>query len=328
MQQAQPTATLVEHIQELRSRLMWAVGFVMVGAVAGYFIHDTLVEVMQRPLNDTLYYTTPTGAFSFIIKVCTVFGLLVALPVVIYQIFGFFGPLIKNSTKRTLVVYMLYSCVLALVGILFAYFLSLPAALNFLVNFSKDSNITSLITANEYFNFVLTYLLGFAVIFQLPLIVSFINKITPLQPLKMLKATRYVILGSFIGAAIITPTPDPLNQALMAAPVILLYLMSTAVIAMKSSNSKPIISHATEEQSAAAQYVNDEQKTMTSSANQPRNVSKKPTIINDFIPVSHSISPKKTVSVPIQPTDNKVSETKLMGRVIISDFYNPAVRTS
>lgn len=224
--------TLAEHLQELRRRVMWIVLFIVIGAVAGYFMHDALVSAMQRPLNDNLYYTAPTGAFSFIIKVCTVFGLVAAMPVILYQIFAFFGPLIVRRTKRSLVFYVTGSFLLAAAGAAFAYFLSLPAALHFLVNFGGN-NIHSLITANEYFNFVLVYVTGFALIFQLPLVISFINRISPLGPMKMLKATRYVVLGSFIAAAVITPTPDPLNQFMMAAPIISLYLLSVAVVALK-----------------------------------------------------------------------------------------------
>lgn len=207
--------------------------FLVAGAVAGYFIHDYLVAFLQRPLNDSLYYTTPGGAFSFVIKVCTVFGLVVALPMLIYQIFAFFGPLISLKTKRGISLYVLASFALAVGGIAFAYFISLPAALHFLVNFGGASNIESLITANEYFNFVLTYVAGFAVLFQVPLIILLIDKVKPLPPKSLFGSLRYVVLGSFIAAAVITPTPDPMNQILMAGPIILLYLLSASVVALR-----------------------------------------------------------------------------------------------
>ena len=219
-------ATFAEHVQELRGRLFWTILFLIIGATLGYFINDTLILWLQRPLNESLYYTTPGGAFSFIIKVCTVFGFVVALPVLIYQIFAFFGPLIKLKTKRSFVGYIVASFMLAAAGIAFAYLVSLPAALHFLVGFGDSSNIKSLITANEYFNFVLTYIAGFAALFQVPLIVILIDKIKPMPPLKLIGSLRYVILASFIVAAVITPTPDPVNQALMAGPIILLYLCS------------------------------------------------------------------------------------------------------
>lgn len=225
--------TFAEHIQELRRRLMWSVLFIVIGASIGYAMHDFLLVVLQQPLHEKLYYTTPTGAFSFIIKICTVFGLIVALPMIIYQTFSFFGPLIKKRTKRQITGYVMASFLLACAGIAFAYFISLPAALKFLVNFgSETGSIEALITANEYFNFVLAYIGGYAVLFQLPLIIAFINRLTPLTPSKMFGSFRYVILGSFVAAAIITPTPDPINQAIMAGPIILLYFVTACVVSL------------------------------------------------------------------------------------------------
>lgn len=234
---AERTATFAEHVQELRGRLMWTLLFVAIGAGVGYALHGHLLEIMQRPLNDTLYYTNPTGAFSFIIKICTVFGIIVALPMALYQVFAFFEPLIAVKTRRMLTLYVFVSVLLAGSGILFAYYISLPAALHFLVNFGGEG-IESLITANEYFNFVLAYIAGFAVLFQLPLIILFINKVTPLTPRKLLGGTRYMVLGSFVVAAVITPTPDPFNQALMAGPIILLYFLSVLVVAVINHQSR------------------------------------------------------------------------------------------
>lgn len=234
-----PKLTFAEHIYELRKRLMWSLLFVALGAGLGYFLHDTIIWLLQQPLGEQLYYTTPTGAFSFVIKVCCVFGFIVSLPVVMYQAFSFFEPLVPVKTRRSLVWYVLVSVLLALAGIAFAYFVSLPAALHFLVSFGSNAgDIQALITAEEYFNFVLAYVAGFAALFQLPLIITFINKVTPLKPSQLMSGIRYVILGSFIAAAIITPTPDPINQALMAGPIILLYFMSVLVIMATNAAKK------------------------------------------------------------------------------------------
>jgi sec-independent protein translocase protein TatC len=231
--------TFAEHIRELRSRLVRSLIFVLIGAAIGYALHDVLLVLLQRPLHDTLYYNTPTGAFSFIVKICVTFGIITALPVVIYQTFSFFGPLIKARTRRQFVSYVCMSFLLATAGIVFAYLVSLPAALHFLVNFGEGKgDIQALITADEYFNFVLTYIAGFAVMFQLPLIISFINRMKPMQPQKLIGHTRYVVLFSFIAAAIITPTPDPFNQFIMAAPIVLLYFVSVLVVAMTNAKTR------------------------------------------------------------------------------------------
>ncbi len=221
----------ISHISELRTRLMWSVGFIVAGAVFGYFLRGQLLGFVQRPLGQTLYYTDPTGALSFVIKICVVFGVLFGLPVAMYHVFAFLGPLLSKRSKGLIVFFTFCSVVLAVLGAAFAYFVTLPAALHFLVGFSSQS-IQALITADEYFNFAFAYILGVALLFQLPLLLLFINRIKPLQPTKLLGATRFVVLVSFIVAAIITPTPDPMNQGLMALPAILLYLGSILMIAL------------------------------------------------------------------------------------------------
>jgi sec-independent protein translocase protein TatC len=116
-----------------------------------------------------------------------------------------------------------------ILGMLFAYFVSLPAALKFLGGFSSGE-IKSLISTNEYFSFVTGYLIGFGLLFQLPLIMVFINKIVRLDFKKLMKLERWVILVAFIIAAILTPTPDFVNQTIMAVPIILLYQISALMI--------------------------------------------------------------------------------------------------
>jgi len=110
-------------------------------------------------------------------------------------------------------------------GVSFAYFVSLPAALYFLGEFGS-AQVQSLISTDAYFSFVTRYLLGFGILFQLPLILLLVNAISPMSPRHLMWYQRYVIVLSFVLAAIITPTPDPLNQAIMAVPVILLYQVS------------------------------------------------------------------------------------------------------
>lgn len=231
------SATFAEHLSELRKRFMWILLFVAVGGGIGYALHDKLLQILQRPLNDSLYYTNPGGAFSFVMKLCVVFGIIVAIPVLSYHVFAFFGPLIAKRTKRMTVLYISMSVILAIAGILFAYFVSLPASLHFLTTFGSG-DIQAIITANEYFNFVLAYVAGFAILFQVPLVIMFINRMTPLPPKKLLGGTRYVIVISFILAAVITPTPDPMNQAIMAGPIIALYIFSIALVALQPKRFK------------------------------------------------------------------------------------------
>ncbi len=229
--------TVADHLQELRGRLLKSLIALFLGGTLGYVYHDQILEILIKPLGQQLYYTSPAGGFEFLIKTCIFFGFMLALPFLVYNLLKYVAPAIPNSVKYRTSQILITSSILAILGASFAYFVSLPAALHFLNNFSTGP-VTSLITANEYFNFVMIYVAGFAALFQMPLIIFFINKVTPLTPSKLMEKQRVVILGSFIAAAIITPTPDPINQALMAAPIVALYQTSIGVVWQNNKSAK------------------------------------------------------------------------------------------
>lgn len=229
---------IIDHIHELRRRLLVCAVFVVVGSAVGYYLNETLARLIQQPLGEKLYFTSPTGGFNFIVVLCLSFGFLVALPCIIYQILAFLHPVLPHANRAIRFWYPLCSISLAALGVAFAYFISLPAALHFLTSIGNGSNIESLITTDAYFRFALAYLLGLAILFQLPLLLIIINRVTPLKPRKLMKAQRYVIVGSFIIAAILTPTPDPFNQALMAGPVIVLYQLSIILIWLRNMKKR------------------------------------------------------------------------------------------
>ncbi|MDB5184782.1 MAG: Sec-independent protein translocase subunit TatC, sec-independent protein translocase protein TatC [Candidatus Saccharibacteria bacterium] len=222
---------LIQHVQELRAHLTWMAIFVTAGGLIGYFLQDRLLTLLQKPLNQTLYYSSPTGGIAFLFKLCITTGIIFALPAILYNTFRFVEPVLEKDQRKGLVKYIVWSFMLAYAGVAFAYFVSLPAALHFLSGFGGDK-VKALIGANEYFNFAIAYVGGFAFLFQLPLIILFINRIKPLKPSKMMKAQRWVILISFIVAAVLTPTPDPFNQTIMAVPMIILYQFGVFLVMM------------------------------------------------------------------------------------------------
>lgn len=226
----------IEHVHELQKRLTWSLLAIAIGGGISYYFYDPLLKLVQEPLGQTLYYTSPTGGFSFLFKLCLAAGFVLALPIIIYHVFGFLGPLLHRRRRTSIVAFTMWSFNLAYAGVLFAYFISLPAALHFLAEFG-GGGVQSLITVDEYFNFALAYLAGFALLFQVPLVVLFINRIHRLKPGGMMGAQRYIILFSFIAAAMLTPTPDPFNQLLMAAPAVVLY--QVAIILVLLTNRKP-----------------------------------------------------------------------------------------
>ncbi len=242
--------SVAEHLHELRTRLTWSVVALSIGGIMGYVYNKPIIGFLVKPLNEQLYYTSPTGGFEFLIKICLFFGFLGAIPIIVYNLLRFVAPALPSKVSYKTGRILLLSTLLAFAGVTFAYYVSLPAALHFLNKFSSGY-VTSLISANEYFTFVMVYLAGFAALFQMPLIMSFINKVTPLKPAALMKKQRVVILISFVIAAILTPTPDPLNQALMAAPIIGLYQTSVGVVWQTNRRQSRRVRRASTKQLAA-----------------------------------------------------------------------------
>ncbi len=223
--------TLAEHFSELRYRLICCTLSILIGGTAGYFYNQQILAFLTHPLGKTLYYTSPTGGFDLVLKISILFGALISFPIVAYHLLRFIQPAIPSSYKMSLNKFLVSSWLLLMSGVAVAYYLSLPAALRFLSDFGSEQ-VRALITAQDYFSFVLSYLGGFGLMFQIPIIMVLIHKITPLNPKKLLSYVRYVVIVSFLIAAILTPTADPINQTIMALPIILLYTLSIGVIAL------------------------------------------------------------------------------------------------
>lgn len=221
--------TIAEHVNELRRRALWCLLALFTGGIIGYRFQETIINWLTKPLGKELFYSSPTGGFDFLIKICLFVGFLGSIPIILYNFMKFILPSLPKMKDAKIGRTFLLSIVLAGLGVLFAYKVSLPAALHFLNEFSNN-HVQSLISAQEYFNFVIIYLGGFAALFQMPLILVFLNKLVRLNVRKLARNQRFVILISFIIAAILTPTPDPINQTLMAVPIILLYQLSVTFV--------------------------------------------------------------------------------------------------
>ena len=228
-----PTETLPfnTHLDELRYRFLITLGCLVVGTIIGYFLHDFILALLTKPLDKPLYYSSPAGGFDFTIKLSFFFGLIVSIPVFVYQTLQFIQPAFSRELKHSLTTILFTSCLLLMTGMSFAYLISLPAALYFLDTFS-NSDVHSLISTSEYFSFVSRYIFGFGLLFQLPLILFVVNKIQKIPLRTLMRYQKWVVLGSFIVAAILTPTPDVFNQLLMAVPLIILYQLTILLLWM------------------------------------------------------------------------------------------------
>lgn len=235
---AAPVQTFHDHVVELRNRLSFvALAFIACAALS-YPFFALIMDVLVHPLGDnTLYYLTPLGGIGFIIKVCMFIGALGAIPFLIFHLYKYLLPVIKGVRTRIALWYGFLSLCLAIAGIVFAYVVSLPAALHFLTNFDLEQ-VTAMLTVDSYFSFVVTYLLVTALLFQIPLIMAIIDTITPLKPRRLMGYQRHVVLAAFIVAAVVSPTPDMVNQTLLAAPMIAAYQVGIGSVYLQSRRRK------------------------------------------------------------------------------------------
>ncbi|HRF28956.1 MAG TPA: twin-arginine translocase subunit TatC [Candidatus Saccharibacteria bacterium] len=228
--------TFGDHVKELRTRLFLVAGVFFVLSLIAYAIRDVLIEVVLSPIgHQKLIYLNPTGGFNFIFSVTMYAAAVVVMPFLLFQVYQFVKPTLPAKARRYSVPVFLVATVLMCSGVLFGYFVAVPSAIHFLNTFAGDYVEASL-TADSYLNFFMAYVAGLGLLFQLPLILLFWNWISPIQKGGLLNSQRYVIAGSFIVAAMITPTPDAVNQAMVAGPIIVIYQLG--VIAVFNMNRR------------------------------------------------------------------------------------------
>ena len=213
--------SLVGHLTELRRRIIIMVVAIVIASCVCYYFVDDLMALLVAPAGK-LYYMRPTEAFFTYMKVALVAGVVVASPVVFYQIWSFVAPALSDR-ERKLTNWILPAAVALFAGgISFCYAFVLPAAIKFFIGFSTEE-LQPLFSFGQYVDFVISFIIPFGVIFETPLIITilgYFNLITS----KFLKAKRKIfILLAFIIGAVVSPTPDVFSQSMIALPMILLY---------------------------------------------------------------------------------------------------------
>jgi sec-independent protein translocase protein TatC len=217
------------HLQELRNRFFIAVFFIVAGSIFGWFIKETILDILLAPFGQTLYYTAPAGGLAFLMKVSVLFGVLVSMPVIYSQFWGFLSPAFPELHRKFVRSIALASTLLFFSGVSFSYFFLVPAALKLFSQF-QDVSLAPLISGDAYFSFVATYLLWFGLLFQIPVVFVILGKLGIIKKAFLKKSLPYAFFASFAVAALITPTPDPFNQAMVALPIFMLFLASWVLI--------------------------------------------------------------------------------------------------
>jgi sec-independent protein translocase protein TatC len=204
---------------------------VLLFGTAAYFVQQHIVNLLLRPAHGQHFiYTSPGGGIGFLFEICTDVGLILSLPLVIYEILGFLAPLLDHKVRRFIGRCVAVSAVLGALGVAFGYFLGLPLALHFLSHQFSTAQITPLLTISEYMSFVTIYLGGSALLFQIPLVLMIINRIKPLSPRRLLGYERWVIVIAFVVSALMAPTINVIDQLVIAGPVILAYQVGVGLI--------------------------------------------------------------------------------------------------
>jgi sec-independent protein translocase protein TatC len=224
----------LDHLDELRKRLVISVLALVVGFLVMFAFIERVFAFIMRPLQEalpaggTLIYTEPAEAFLLYIKIAALAGLILASPVILSQVWLFVAPGLYANEKRYAIPFVVFATLFFLSGALFSHYVVFPLAWRFFAGFSTDY-MAFTPKIGPVFSLYTRLLLAFGIIFQLPTIVFFLARMGVVTAGLMWRNTKYAVLGIFIVAAVLTPTPDVVTQSLMAGPMMLLYGISIGI---------------------------------------------------------------------------------------------------
>lgn len=232
--------SLMEHLEELRSRLMWAIATLAVAFFPCWIFVDEIFAFLQRPImkllppGKKLAYTGITDPFILYFKVAALAAIFVASPFILYQFWRFIAPGLYRHERRYLLPFLFFGSFFFLAGGAFAYYVAFPLAAEFLLKIGGA--FEPVITIERYFGFQMTIILGLGLMFELPIVIFVLAAMGLVTPRFLMRNFRWAVVIIFIVAAIITPTSDILNLCVFAVPAILLYLVGVGAAALVRRN--------------------------------------------------------------------------------------------
>ena len=227
-----------EHLVDLRKRLVNSFIAIGIGMLIGFFAAKYVIDYVVGPvrmalrangLQDSVYYSSLQGYVGLYINLSFYLGLVLAMPVVLHQVWLFVAPGLYKHERRAVTSFIFSSMALFVCGVTFGYFILLPRVLNFLIRFASGGPIKPLISINEYFELVLAVLVGLGLIFELPVLIFILSVFGIVTPRFLLRNFRYGMLIITIVAAIVTPTPDATTMLVFMAPMVVLYFVGVLV---------------------------------------------------------------------------------------------------
>jgi sec-independent protein translocase protein TatC len=217
-------ATLVEHLDELRTRIFVSLGALVLGFVVAFVFHKRILDWLNAPLPPERrrpITLSPAEPFLTSIKVSLLAGLALALPVILWQLWNFLAPAVEQHSERTVLIFVVMATALLIAGVSFGYWVVLPKAISFLTNWDEEQFMIEL-RARDYYGFVMTVLLAVGLVFQLPIFMLALVRLGVVSTLTLRTHRR---LGYFIVAviAVVLPGIDPVTTTLQAIPLLVLY---------------------------------------------------------------------------------------------------------
>lgn len=227
-----PEAPLTEHLAELRTRLIKIILSLIVGTMVAFTKASLLFNILKYPLfkvnpNLKLYFLSPTEPFFTAFKISFLAGFIIASPFIFYQVWKFIEPALYEHEKRLALPFVFFTTIFFIVGVLFCFYMVLPIAIGFFINFGNvQLEAEAIFSVKEYISFVLRMLFAFGVTFELPVVLSLFARLGIVSPQFLIKIRPYFIVIAFIVAAILTPTPDIFSQLMLAIPMVVFYEIS------------------------------------------------------------------------------------------------------
>lgn len=253
---------LTGHLSELRKRIVISLAAIIIGFIFTFNYSEELFNLLTLPLrsrisfslnypyvlmvatgisNPSLVFLAPAEAFWMHMKVSSIAAFILALPVVMHQLWAFIAPGLLPKEKKYVVPFIMGATTLFLAGVAFCFLLVLPFAMGFLLTY-KIGNMTPMLSVGNYVDFCLKFILAFGAVFELPVVIIFLTGMRLVTPAALARNRKYAVLSAFVLAAVLTPTPDAFNQVLMAIPIIVLYeigiLLSRILVGRKAENGR------------------------------------------------------------------------------------------
>lgn len=228
--------SLADHLRELRKRLFWIAGFILLGTVGGWFLFDPVFELLQRPIlelseqrgvNATVNFGTVVSAFDLRIQVSIFLGLLISSPFWLYQLWAFITPGLKKNERRYSIAFIASSVPLFLIGTYIAW-VSLPNFVVVLLGFTPEGS-SNVINASEYVLFAIRVLFIFGAAFVMPVVLVLLNFVGLLGAKSIIKGWRFAVFIIAVITALATPTAEPISMLLLMIPLIILYFLAAGI---------------------------------------------------------------------------------------------------